>query len=196
MTETGTLEFRLLGPLQGRVGGRPVSLGGTRQRALLALLLLRVNEVVSRDRLIDELWQDHAPESAANALAALVARLRRALPEETIVTQSGGYMAHLDPDAIDVHRFERLVGEGSRALAGGDLASAASVLRGALALWSGQPLSDLAYEAFAEPTVLRLDELRLTALENRIEADLRLGRHGELVAELQSLVIEHPLRER
>jgi len=196
MTETGTLEFRLLGPVEALLAGRTVALGGVRQRALLALLLLRANEVVSRDRLIDELWQDHAPESAANALAALVARLRRALPEDTIVTRSGGYAAQVDPDTVDVHRFERLVEEGNSALAAADPARAGSLLRSALGLWRGQPLADLAYETFAESTILRLEELRLAAQESRIEADLRLGRDAELVAELQSLLLLHPLRER
>lgn len=196
MTGAGELSFRLLGPIEGRLGDEPIALGGVRQRALLALLLLRVNEVVSRDRLIDELWQDHAPESAANALAALVARLRRALPDGTLVTISGGYSAKVDPEAIDVHRFEQLVDEGSLALARGEPGAAATQLREALALWRGTPLADLVYEAFAEPVILRLEEVRLGALESRIEADLRLGRHTEVIAELQSLLLLHPLRER
>ncbi len=190
------LEFRLLGPLEALVENRPIALGGVRQRGLLALLLLRANEVVSRDRLIDELWRDHAPETAGNALAALVARLRRVLPADVLVTRSGGYEARIDPDAIDLHRFERLLEEGSRALASGDPAGAAERLRTALSLWRGPPLADFTYEPFAEPAIMRLEELRVAALENRIDADLALGKHGDLVGELQSLVLEHPLRER
>ena len=196
MTGEGTLEFRLLGPLEARLDDQPLPLGGARQRGLLALLLLRANEVVARDRLIDELWRDHAPESAANALAALVARLRRVLPADVLVTRSGGYEVRVEPDALDLHRFERLVEEGSRALAAGDAANAAERLRTALSLWRGPPLADFSYEPFAESTIGRLEELRLTAIENRIDADLALGRHGDLVGELQSLVSEHPLRER
>ena len=108
MTGDGTLEFRLLGPLEALFENQPIALGGVKQRGLLALLLLRANEVVSRDRLIDELWRDHAPETAANALAALVARLRRVLPADILVTRSGGYEARVAPDAIDLYRFERL----------------------------------------------------------------------------------------
>lgn len=188
--------FRLLGPLEICVGDRPVRLGGVRQRSLLALLLLRPNEVVSRDRLIDELWRDHAPDSAANALAALVARLRRVLPPDTLVTRSGGYEAQVELEAVDLFRFERLHEEGRRALAAGEPAAAAEQLRAALSLWRGPPLADLAYEPFAGPVILRLEELRLAVLELRLDADLALGRHGELVGELQSLVLEHPLRER
>lgn len=196
MTSEGTPVFRLLGPLEICVGDRPVRLGGVRQRSLLALLLLRPNEVVSRDRLIDELWRDHAPESAANALAALVARLRRVLPPDTLVTRSGGYEARVELEAVDLFRFERLHEEGRRALAAGEPAAAAEQLRAALSLWRGPPLADLAYEPFAGPVILRLDELRLAVLELRLDADLELGRHGELAGELQSLVREHPLRER
>jgi DNA-binding SARP family transcriptional activator/class 3 adenylate cyclase len=196
MTEAGTLEFRLLGPLEARLDDRPLPLGGVRQRALLALLLLRANEVVSRDRLIDELWRDHAPESAANALAALVARLRRVLPADVLVTRSGGYEARVEPDALDLLRFERLAEQGSRALAAGDAARAAEQLHAALSLWRGPPLADFTYAPFAESTIGRLEELRLSVLENRIDADLALGRHGDLAGELQTLLLEHPLRER
>ena len=196
MTGDGKLEFRLLGSLEARVDDRSIALGGMRQRGLLALLLLRPNEVVSRDRLIDELWRDHAPETAANALAALVARLRRVLPADVLVTRSGGYEAQVEPETVDVYRFERLLEDGSRALAAGDAAGAAEHLHAALSLWRGRPLADFTYEPFAEPTILRLEELRLGALENRIDADLTLGRHGDLVGELQPLVLDHPLRER
>jgi len=196
MTANGTLEFRLLGSLEASIENRPLSLGGPRQRALLAILLLRANEVVARDRLIDELWSDEAPEGSANALAALVARLRRVLPREVLVTRSGGYELLIEPDAIDLPRFERLVDEGSRALKSGDAPLAAERLRSALCLWRGPPLADFAYEPFAESAIRRLEELRLVALEDRIDADLALGRHADLVGELQELLLEHPLRER
>ena len=196
MTRNGSLEFRLLGPLEARLDDQPISLGGARQRALVALLLLRANEVVSRDRLIEDLWRDHAPETAANALAALVARLRRVLPADVLVTKPSGYSIEIEPDAIDVNRFELLVEDGRRVLAAGEYGKASDDLREALSLWRGPPLADFTYEQFAEPAILQLEELRVTALESRIDADLALGRHGELVGELQSLVSEHPLRER
>jgi DNA-binding SARP family transcriptional activator/class 3 adenylate cyclase len=192
----GTLEFRLLGPLEARLEGRPLALGGARQRALLALLLLRANEVVSRDRLIEDLWRDHAPETATNALAALVTRLRRVLPPEVLVTRPGGYTVEAAPGTIDVERFEQLLESGRRALANEDFRGAADQLREGLALWRGAPLADFTYEPFAESAILRLEELRVSALELRLDADLALGRHDELVGELQSLIAQHPLRER
>jgi predicted ATPase/DNA-binding SARP family transcriptional activator len=195
MMEGARIEFRLLGPLEAVSNNRSIPLGGVRQRALLALLLLHPNEVVARDVLIDGLWGEHPPESAANALAALVARLRRALPTETIATRAGGYEARIESDALDLVRFERLAAEGGRALDAGDATAAAEQLRAALSHWRGPPLVDFTYEPFAEPTIRRLEELRLTVLENRIDADLALGRHGDLVGELQMLVSEHPLRE-
>src|SRR5919106_2516002 len=196
MREEGTLEFRVLGPLEMLVEGQPIEIVGTRQRALLAILLLRANEVVSRDRLIDDLWGERTPETAPNALAALVARLRKALPAEIVLTRPAGYELRLERQALDLHRFETLVEEGSSALAAGDPAHASELLRSALALWRGPPLAEFAYEPFAQPASTRLAELRLVALENRIEADLGVGRHLDVVGELQSLVGEHPLRDR
>jgi DNA-binding SARP family transcriptional activator len=195
MTGEKPLSFLLLGPLEVRVDGRPAVPGGLRQRALLALLLLRPNEVVARDRLIDQLWGGRPPERAANALAALVARLRRVLPAGVLATKSGGYTAQVEFDDIDLFRFERFRQEGNAALAG-DPALAATLFRSALALWRGPPLDEFRYEPFAESAILRLEELRLSALEGRIEADAALGRSAELVSELQSLALEHPLRER
>ena len=196
MTRNGSLEFRLLGPLEARLDDRPIALGGARQRALVALLLLRANEVVSRDRLIEELWRDHAPETASNALSALVTRLRRVLPIDVLVTKPGGYSIETEPDSIDVRRFEQLVEDGRQALAATEYDDASARLRSALELWRGSPLADFTYEPFAEPAILQLEELRITAVESRIEADLALGRHGALIGELQALVTEHPLRER
>lgn len=196
MTAASSIEFRLLGPLEVLVEGRPISLGGVRQRTLLVLLLLRANETVSRDRLIDDLWGSEPPATVANALAALVARLRRLLPPGLLSTAQGGYELRVDLKAIDLHRFERLVEEGNQALADGEPNRAAELLRSAGALWRGPALADVTYEAFAQPAIVRLEELRLAALESRIDADLALGRHLELVGELQGLLVENPLRER
>jgi DNA-binding SARP family transcriptional activator/class 3 adenylate cyclase len=196
MTPDRSLEFRLLGELEAVLDGQPLPLGGARQRALVALLLLRANEVVSRDRLIEDLWRDHAPETASNALAALVVRLRRVFPADVLVTKPSGYSIETAPDSIDVHRFESLVEDGRRAIAAGAYTEASEQLRDALALWRGPPLADFTYEPFAEQAILQLEELRITAVESRIDADLALGRHDGLIGELQSLVVEHPLRER
>jgi DNA-binding SARP family transcriptional activator len=187
------VEFRILGPLEVVEGGHPLRLGGSKQRALLALLLTRANEVVSNDRLIDELWGGRPPRAAANALQYHVSRLRKVLaPSEAIVTQEPGYLIGVGPDELDLLRFERLVEEARHAPAN----LAARLLRDALELWRGPALADLANEPFAQAEILRLEELRLVALELRVEADLVLGRHLELVAELEVLVRGHPLRER
>jgi DNA-binding SARP family transcriptional activator len=187
------VEFRILGPLEVVDQGRPLKLGGSRQRALLALLLTRANEVVSSDRLIDELWAANPPKTAANALQYHVSRLRKLLaPNEAIATQEPGYLIRVGPDELDLLRFERLVEEARHTPAD----HAARLLRDALDLWRGAALADLANEPFAQTEILRLEELRLVTLELRIEADLALGRHLELVGELEVLVREHPLRER
>jgi DNA-binding SARP family transcriptional activator len=195
MTRDETLEFRLLGPLEALAGSRPIALG-VKQRTLLVLLLLRANEVVSRDRLIDDLWGDQPPDAAPNALAALVARVRRALPADVLLTRPGGYELRVERQALDLHRFEILVEEGSETLAAGDPARAAELLRSALSLWRGPALADFEYETFAQPAITRLEELRLAALESRVDADLALGRHVDLVGEVQSMLLENPLRER
>ena len=187
------MEFRILGPLEVVEQGRALPLGGARQRTLLALLLTRANEVVSADRLIDELWGAQPPRTAANALQYHVSQLRKALaPHEAIVTQEPGYVIRVGPDELDLLRFETLVEEARQAAP----ELAAQRLREALDLWRGPPLADLAHESFAQTEILRLEELRLEALERRIEADLALGRYAELVGEVQVLVREHPLRER
>ena len=191
------MEFRLLGPLEVLEGGRVIHVGGAKQRALLAILLLHANEVVSRDRLIEEIWGDRQPGTAGARLDHQVSRLRKALePAEQLVTRSGGYVLEVESEQIDARRFERLLGEGRRANAAGEPDSAASSLREALALWRGDALVDLAYESFARNEIERLEELRLTALEERLDADLALGRHRALVAELESLTGKHPLRDR
>ena len=186
------MEYRILGPLEVVEQGLPLALGGARQRALLALLLTRANEVVSTDRLIDELWGERPPKAAANALQYHVSRLRKLLASGgAIVTKEPGYLIRVEPNELDLLRFERLVEEGQRS----PPEVAARLLREALALWRGPALADVADESFAQAEILRLEELRLLALEQRIDADLALGCAAELVAELEALVREHPLRE-
>ena len=160
---------------------------------MLALLLLSANEVVSADRLIDELWGDEVPESGRAALQVRVSQLRKALGGDggRIATRPPGYLLRVDRDELDLYRFERLVSEAD----GAEPAEAAAKLREALGLWRGAPLADLSDASFAQPAIRRLEELRLAAFEKRIEADLELGRPAELVGELEMLVEEHPLRE-
>jgi DNA-binding SARP family transcriptional activator len=190
------MELRILGPLEVWAEGGEVSLGGPKQRALLALLLLHPNEVVPTDRLIEELWGGDSPERAAAALRVNISRLRKSLPQDVLTTRSPGYVMRVEPDELDLHRFERLVDEGRGLLARGLAADASERLREALSLWRGSALADFAYESFAQAAVARLEEIRLAAVELRIDADLVLGRHGGLVGELEALVAEHPLRER
>jgi DNA-binding SARP family transcriptional activator/DNA-binding beta-propeller fold protein YncE len=195
------MEFRILGPLEVLDGGRIVSLGGGRQRALLALFVLHRNEVMSVDRLINELWGEQQPETAANVVQVYVSRLRKALQpgengEGALGTRGSGYVLRIDDSAVDVDRFERLTSEGRDALSGADPARASALLTEALSLWRGDPLSDFAFESFAQTAITRLAELKLAALEDRIDADLARGRHRIVTAELETLATEHPLRER
>jgi DNA-binding SARP family transcriptional activator len=185
------MEFRVLGPLEVVEDGRELSLGGTKQRALLANLLLRANQVVSSERLIDELWGESPPATAAKAIQVYVSNLRKQLGER-LLTRSPGYVLQVDPDEFDLARFEELLDKARKAAPH----AAAESLRSALALWRGPALADLAYESFAQTDIARLEELRLAAWEERVEADLAVGRHAELVPELESLVARHPLRER
>src|SRR5438874_7519983 len=189
-------QFSLLGPLSVSSDGTPVALGGQKRRALLAVLLLDANNVVSRDRLIDALWGEEPPDTARNTIQVYVSQLRKLLPDDVLETAPPGYRLILDPDAVDLFEFVRLSEEGRTALGAADAAGAAETLRAALALWRGAPLADLPWEPFAQAEIVRLEELRLAALEDRIEADLALGRHGQLVGELERLVAEQPLRER
>jgi DNA-binding SARP family transcriptional activator len=186
------MEFRVLGPLEVVEDGQALPLGGTKPRALLACLLLRANQVVSMDRLIEELWPDAAPRTAAKTIQVYVWKLRKELGEGRLVTRPPGYVLRVDPSELDLTRFEALLEEAR----GVHPKRAAEQLREALTLWRGQPLADLAYEPFAQTDIARLEELRLAALEERIEADLATDRHRELVGELEALVAEHPLRER
>ena len=184
--------FFILGPLEVRFEGEVVAVGGRGQRALLALLLLRANDVVSVDALVEGLWGESQPKTAAHALQVFVSDLRKALravgEDGRIVTQAPGYRIDVRPGELDLERFEQLARDGRAALAGGETAAAAETLREGLALWRGEPLADFAYEPFAQATVARLEELRLSVLEDRVLADLALGRHAELIGELEELV--------
>jgi len=190
------MDYRILGPLEALDGERQLPLGGARQRAVLAVLLLHANETLTRDVIVDELWGEDAPPTAAKVLQNCVSALRKELPPETIRTVGGAYGITLEPGELDRDRFERLLADGRAALEAGDYADAADQFRRALALWRGAPLSDFSYEGFAQDEIKRLEELHVAALEDRIEAELALGRHDELVPELEALVTRHPLRER
>ena len=190
------MDYRILGPLEALDGERQLPLGGARQRAVLAVLLLHGNETLTRDVIVDELWGEDAPPTAAKVLQNCVSALRKELPPDTIRTVAGAYGITLEPGELDRDRFERLLAEGRAGLEAGDHADAAEQFRRALALWRGAPLSDFSYEGFAQDEIKRLEELHVAALEDRIEAELALGRHDELVPELEALVTRHPLRER
>jgi ABC-type transport system substrate-binding protein/DNA-binding SARP family transcriptional activator/DNA-binding beta-propeller fold protein YncE len=189
------VEFRILGPLDVRDNGREVSIRGRKLQSLLALLLLHAGEVVSRDRLIDDLWGDDPPSTAAKTLQVHVSRLRREIGG-AIVSHGGGYSIRVGPGELDLERFEQLVAEGRKALADQDPERASERLRDALDLWRGPPLPELAGEPFARAQIGRLDEARLAAMEDRLEAELALGRHAEAIPELELLVDRHPYRER
>jgi len=194
------VEFRILGPLEVRESEREVPLGRGKQRALLALLLLHRDQTISTDRIVDELWGEQAPPTAAKIVQNHVLQLRRALENggsagAHLVTRGRGYMLRVEPGKLDLDTFQQLVEAGERALGSGDAAEAAETLREALALWRGPPLADFAYEPFAQNAIARLEELSLSTLERRIEADLALGRHADVVGELKELVSAHPLRE-
>jgi DNA-binding SARP family transcriptional activator/ABC-type branched-subunit amino acid transport system substrate-binding protein/streptogramin lyase len=191
------VEFLILGPLEARRSGRPISFGGGKQRALLALLLLNANETVSTERLIDELWGERPPATAAKIVQNYVSRLRSAIAADgVLVTHGSGYELRVKAGETDVDRFEERLAAGRHALARGEAQEASRTLREALALWRGPALSDFTLEDFAQSEIARLEERRLVALEERIEADLALGRHRDLVGELETLIAEHPFRER
>ena len=175
------MDFRILGPLEVDADGRPVDLGGAKQRAMLALLALNANRVVALDQLVEALWDGQPPETAAKALQVHVSQLRKLLGRERLETTTQGYLLRLEPDELDLARFQRLHESGRPSEA--------------LALWRGNPLADFAGQRYAQPEIARLEELRVACLEQRIEQDLAHGRHVELVAELDALVREHPLRE-
>jgi DNA-binding SARP family transcriptional activator len=190
------LEIRLLGPLEVLERGSAVSLGGPKPRALLAALALEVGRVVSVDRLVEDLWPGPTPDTASHAIQVYVSQLRKALGAEVISRRATGYALELEADRVDLHRFVRLANEGRATLAAGNRAEAATILGDALALWRGPALADFTYEPFTQAEIARLEELRVVALEDRIDADLVLGRHAELVPELEALIKAQPLRER
>jgi DNA-binding SARP family transcriptional activator len=191
------MQFRILGALEV-IGERgTVALGGVKPRAVLAYLLLHADEPVSAERLATALWGEDAPPSAVKTVHVHVSRLRKALADARLLTTTAaGYQLRLQTDDLDAHRFARLVGDGRRALAADDPAHAAATIGEALALWRGPALADLTFEPFAPTEIAHLEEQRLDALEDRIEADLRIGRHAALVSELLQLVARHPTRER
>ena len=186
------LEFKILGPLEVWEGDAALQLGGQRQRAVLALLALHPGEVVPSERLITELWGESPPPTAATALQNAISQLRKVLGADVVETRAPGYALRVEKEAIDARRFERLLSEAK----GAEPGRRAGLLHEALQLWRGPPLGDFAYESFAQNEAARLDELRLIALEERIEAELELGLGGDLVGELEALVRENPLRER
>ena len=185
------MDYRILGPLEVSDGDRPVVVGGEKQRALLAVLLLHAGEVVSADRLIDDLWGERSPAGGLNALQVHISRLRKALDGNgaeqgqtdewrgespsggVLVTRGRGYLLRVEPGELDVDRFKMVVEEGHQALVRGDAQRAAETLRAGLAMWRGPPLADFAYEPFAQAPIAQLEELRLGAVEDRVEADWR-----------------------
>jgi YVTN family beta-propeller protein len=188
--------FAILGPVELSADGMPVPLGGPKQRALLALLLLHSNQVVSRDRLVDALWRDSPPPSASDSLDAYVYRLRRLAGQDRIARRANGYVLSVRAGELDADCFDQLVGVARQQGEAGDHHGAAESLSEALALWRGPALADVAGEPFASGRARSLDQARLEALESRIEAELDAGRGGALVPELEQLVSAHPLRER
>jgi predicted ATPase/DNA-binding SARP family transcriptional activator len=192
------VEFQILGPVRALYGGGELRLGGPRHRRLLAVLLLRAGRVVPMHRLIDALWGGTPPRSAGAMVHVRMSELRAALRDgrPELITRDGGYLLRVDPDQVDAQRFERLVGAGVEALASGAAVRARADLLAGLALWRGPALAEFADEPFARAEVARLTELRVRAVEHRIAADLAIGRHADLVVELEKLVAEHPLHER
>src|SRR5918994_4146843 len=194
------MDFRILGPLEVDDRGRRLSLRGPRQRALLVSLLLRAGEIVPEERLLEEVWRGDPPPSGGASLRVRISQLRKALAAAgsppALATRPPGYVLEVDAGQVDALRFERLLGEGRAQLAEGDPAAAAETLREALELWRGPALAEFADDPFAAAEGARLDELRIEAVEERVEAELALGRHRELAAELDGLASEHPFRER
>jgi DNA-binding SARP family transcriptional activator len=192
----GELTIGVLGPLEVRRDGTPLPVVAPKQRALLAMLALEAGRVVSTDVLVDRLWAGNPPPSAVATLQVYISQLRKQVGPDVLVTRRPGYLLELSRERVDVVRFERLVGEGRRLLETGDAEQARAVLVEGLALWRGPALAEFTYEEWAAAPLRQLEELRLVALENRIDAELRMGRGGELTGELEGLVRDHPLRER
>jgi DNA-binding SARP family transcriptional activator len=201
MTGRDGTRFRILGPIEAWADGRRVELGGPRQRTLLAFFLLHPNRALSSDVLIDAVWKSR-PSATDNRLAMAIARLRKALGPlngsggTPLRTVSGGYLLTVGPSELDADQFNGRLSDGLHALNAGNAARAAVLLVEALTLWRGTPLAEVYYEDFAQPELRRLEEMRLVALETRIEAELQLGRHGQLVGELEAMLAQYPARER
>ncbi|GAA1309590.1 SARP family transcriptional regulator [Planotetraspora silvatica] len=193
VTRETSVNFAVLGPLEVRDDGRLIEIGGQRLRALLTLLLLDTGRTVPTDALVAGVWDDHPPNGVGNALQALVSRLRATIDRALVVADPSGYRLLVPPDQVDLHRFTRLAREGGRALETGDPGLAVRALTEALGLWRGAPLTDLPAGAVE---VARLEEIRIAATEDRIDAELRLGPRPDVVSELSRLVAAHPLRER
>ena len=193
------VEFRILGPVEVLADGQALALGGRRERAVLARLLLSANRVVTSEQLVDELWPDHAPKDGLHSLRVAISRLRKGLgalgAADVLVTQSPGYLLRVDDETFDLARFERLVVQGRQEMDRKEYRRAADSLREALEQWRGPALAQVADASFVRAESVRLEEGRLAALEARIEADLSCGRHTELTAELEALTRAHPLRE-
>lgn len=193
------VRYRILGPLEVTVDGRPAKLGGHKERSVLAILLINANHVVSTDRLIDQIWGERPPPGAASALQSYVSNLRKALHahgDEVLITKRPGYVLEVESGTTDADRFEAEVAAGQADLEGGNVEEAAARLRRALAMWTGPPLAGFEHDDFAAPAITRLEELRLVALETRIAADIESGLHPGVIAELEALVEQHPSRER
>src|SRR4051812_42549470 len=191
------MEFRILGPLEVHGARGELALGPIKPRAVLAVLLLHPNQPVSADRLALSLWGEEAPADATRSVQVYVSRLRKALSDpEAIITTPAGYRLRVRPGELDAERFAHDVEAGRRALAAGEPERASRLLQAALGLWRGPPLAELEFEPFAQVQIARLEEQRLAALEARVDADLAMGRHAELIGELQGLLAEHPTRER
>ena len=188
------MELRVLGPLEAIDGTTPLPLGGRKSRALLARLALDANRTVAVQRLVDDLWGDAVPDSAAKMVQIYVSQLRKVLPDGVLHTRAPGYLIELEPEAVDATRFAQLRAEGRAALGAGDPGTASARLREALALWRGPALAEFS-EPFAGAEAAHLEELRLVCLEERIEADAARGLHADVAGELEALVARHPLRE-
>jgi DNA-binding SARP family transcriptional activator len=189
-------EFRILGPLEVVGEDGPVPLGGPKQRATLAILLLNANRVVSIDRLADQLYAGRAPVTAATQVHRQISELRKALGERArLETRSPGYVIHVAPEQLDLNRFEQLTEQAGRALERGEVQAALDLQREGLALWRGPVLADLDHEPFAQVAIARLRELQLAAVEQRLDAELALGRHREIVGELEELAADNPVHE-
>src|SRR5690348_9994841 len=193
------MEYRILGPLEVAHEGKPVPLGRLKERLVLAVLLLHANEFVSRERLIDELWGEAPPPTAKKAVNVYISQLRKALARnghDPITTADGGYRLGVDDAELDVSRLRQLLATARERASAGELEAAAELLRKALGLWRGATLAGLLLESRGRDEIAQLDEFRLTAQMDRIDCDIALGRHEQVLGELQLLVDEHPLRER